>query len=378
MALSSELPDVQPPADAGALRVAVVDDSAVVRGLVARWLMEDGRFEVVGRFANGRLAVDGIVTCRPDAVILDIEMPVMDGLAALSELLKKVPGLKVLMASTLTRRNAEISLRALSLGAFDYIPKPESNSGITTSASFREELLRKLSGLLRQPRSRTVSEARPQAPHKARSHHAAAPITLRNFSSVKPRVIAIGSSTGGPQALSRVFGEIGPHLASVPVVITQHMPPTFTAILAEHMGRIAGRPAREGRDGEPLLPGTIYIAPGGKHMDLRQQDGHAVIRVYDGPEINFCRPAVDPLFESVAKLFGPSALSVVLTGMGHDGAAGALTIANAGGSVIAQDEATSVVWGMPGATAAAGACAAVLPLDRIGGRILGLLGGVRS
>lgn len=375
MALSSELPDVQRPADSGPLRVAVVDDSAVVRGLVARWVNEDSRFEVVGRFANGRLAVDGIVTCAPDVVILDIEMPVLDGLSALPELLKKVPELKVIMASTLTRRNAEISMRALSLGAFDYIPKPESNSAITTSASFREELMRKLTGLLRAGRRRPAPEARAEAAQRTPSPHAAAPVSLRPFSNVKPKLLAVGSSTGGPQALARVFGDIGPHIGKVPVVVTQHMPPTFTSILAEHIGRIAGRTAREGQDGEPLLPGMIYVAPGGRHMGLRQNDGHTVIHVYDGPEVNFCRPAVDPLFDSVARIFGPATLSVVLTGMGHDGAAGALTIANAGGSVIAQDEATSVVWGMPGAAAAAGACAAVLPVDKIGGKIIALLGG---
>jgi two-component system chemotaxis response regulator CheB len=197
----------------------------------------------------------------------------------------------------------------------------------------------------------------------------------RPYSSARPRILAIGSSTGGPQALQEVMREVGTAMNDVPVVITQHMPPTFTAILAEHMGKAALRPSKEGEDGEVLKPGNIYVAPGGKHMIIEKDGGVAKIRLTDGPPVNFCKPAVDPLFDSVAKVFGSASLAVILTGMGHDGAEGVKTIAAGGGSVITQDEATSVVWGMPGAAAQTGVCSEILPLKEIGPKISRVLKG---
>lgn len=373
--MTSLAPDKTRPAPAISdnIRVMVVDDSAVVRGLVSRWVDEDPKLEVVGRFSNGKLALDGIIAAAPDVVILDIEMPVMDGMTALPELLKLKPGVKIIISSTLTRKNAEISMEALSLGATDYIPKPETNRGVTTSQEFRNELLRKVKAMgpgkgdaLSQVRQAARQRTAQAASGAAASVSSEPAIQLRAFSTVKPRILAIGSSTGGPQALAKVIEALGTATAGIPVVITQHMPPTFTAILAEHLARSSGRPAKEGEDGEKLVPGTIYVAPGGLHMALVQKDGGPALRVYDGQMINYCKPAVDPLFESVAKIYGSAILALVLTGMGHDGAAGAKLIADAGGSVIAQDEATSVVWGMPGAAAKAGVCAAILPLDGIG------------
>lgn len=356
------------------IRVMVVDDSAVVRGLVSRWVDEDPMMETVGRFANGQLALNGIVEAAPDVVILNIEMPVMDGMTALPELLKLKPGVKIIIASTLTRKNAEISLKALSLGATDYIPKPETNRGVTTSQDFRSDLLRKAKAMV-LGKGRATSPARraiPVGQAPVQSSAAAPPvendaaIQMRSFSNVTPQILTIGSSTGGPQALAKVIEVIAPATANIPVVITQHMPPTFTASLAEHLRRASGRTAKEGEDGEIIVPGTIYVAPGGFHMSLIENGNGPALHVYDGEMVNYCKPAVDPLFESVSKIFGPAVLAIVLTGMGHDGAAGAKIIADAGGSVIAQDEATSVVWGMPGATAEIGACAAILPLDEIG------------
>lgn len=363
------------------IRVMVVDDSAVVRGLVSRWVDEDPDMETCGRFSNGRLAIDAVARCEPDVIVLDIEMPVMDGLTALPELLQRSPGVKVIIASTLSRRNAEISLKALSLGATDYVPKPESNSGITTSLEFRTELTRKLKALVpekvrRRRESPAESAAKPLDAPDAAVPPVKAAYTMRAFSAVMPRILAIGSSTGGPQALTKIMEDLAPSLANVPVVITQHMPPTFTAILAERLGRAANRPAKEGEDGETLVAGTIYVAPGGKHMAIHEKDGHPAIRIYDGPMINYCKPAVDPLFESTSRVFGSAVLALILTGMGHDGAAGGKLVADAGGSVIAQDQATSVVWGMPGAAAAVGACAAVLPLNEIGPKAGSLLRGV--
>jgi two-component system, chemotaxis family, protein-glutamate methylesterase/glutaminase len=280
------------------------------------------------------------------------------------------------MASTVTRRNAEVSLRALALGAADYVPKPETNRGVTTSLEFRRELIEKVRHL--GSRRRTPAARRPVRPVGTVGERNATPIKLRPFSMVMPRVLLIGSSTGGPQALNTIMSRIGPLVDTVPVLVTQHMPPMFTTILAEHLARSAERPAREAVDGEPIRPGAIYLAPGGRHMRVAQHNGAAVIALDDGPLVNFCRPAVDPLFASAAQVYGSSALAVILTGMGTDGALGAGDIAAAGGSVIAQDEATSVVWGMPGSAAHAGACSAVLPLDEIAPRLVRIFAGDRT
>jgi two-component system chemotaxis response regulator CheB len=363
----------------------VVDDSAVVRGLVSRWVDEDPHMETVGRSPNGQHAVDTIAGCAPDVVILDIEMPVMDGMTALPLLLENLPGVKVLISSTLTRKNAEISMRALSLGATDYIPKPETNRGVTTSLEFRNELLRKVKAFVPAKAAAAAAEPQPSADTPRHPQHQPAParpapsgeVSLRPFTQNKPRILAIGSSTGGPQALAKVIEALAPATADIPIVITQHMPPTFTAILAEHLARSAGRPAKEGEDGEKVLPGNIYVAPGGLHMTVVQSEGQPHLHVYDAEMVNFCKPAVDPLFQSLIKVYGSAILALVLTGMGHDGAEGAKQIADAGGNVIAQDEATSVVWGMPGAAAATGACAAIVPLDEIGPKATSVLRGGR-
>ncbi len=201
---------------------------------------------------------------------------------------------------------------------------------------------------------------------------------LRPLATTMPRVLLIGASTGGPQALGKMLSSLGSVIDRAPVLITQHMPPTFTTILSEHLTRLSGRPAREARDGEPILAGNIYVAPGGRHMRVARVDGTAVARIDNGPPINFCKPAVDPLFASAAKVWGGWNLAVILTGMGSDGTDGAGEIVAAGGNVLAQDEATSVVWGMPGSVAHAGHCAAVLPLERIAGKITRLFCGDRQ
>src|SRR5689334_18573260 len=282
-------------AAADPIRVMVVDDSVVVRGLVSRWIEEEPGLSVVASLRNGRDAVAQVERVDPDVVILDIEMPELDGISALPLMLAKKRDLVVIMASTLTRHNAEISLKALSLGASDYIPKPETNRGVTTSASFRRELIekiRELGGRRRRRRpARTPAPAAPAmrpAPRAAEpAPHAApaAPVKLRPFASVTPRVLVIGSSTGGPQALTSVAGSLRPLLPRIPVLITQHMPPTFTTILAEHLARASGSPAHEGIDGEPVVPGTIYVAPGGKHMQAAKRDSGMVIALDDGPLI---------------------------------------------------------------------------------------------
>ncbi|WP_428698394.1 protein-glutamate methylesterase/protein-glutamine glutaminase [Stappia sp.] len=401
MIASSTAPAPRDGARADCVRVMVVDDSVVIRGLLSRWVEADPALQLVASHRNGRLAVEDIERSNPDVVVLDIEMPEMDGLTALPLMLWKKRDLIVVMASTLTRRNAEISLRALSLGAQDYVPKPESSSEVTTSVDFRRELIEKVKALGQRRRAsggfggrqmraqtaagQTISQgpvSRAATASAGYSRLAAAPaqaaapaLKTRPYSSVRPRIVAIGSSTGGPQALQQVFTDIGTAIREVPVVVTQHMPPTFTAILAEHIAKAALRPAKEAADGEVLKPGHIYVAPGGLHMTIVKDGGQPVARLTDSAPVNFCKPAVDPLFDSVAKVYGSAVLAVVLTGMGHDGAAGIRTISAGGGSVIAQDEATSVVWGMPGAAAQTGLCCDILPITRIGPKIAGLLSG---
>jgi len=368
------------------IRVMIVDDAVVVRGLFGRWVEAEPDLEVVASLRTGREAVNQVERADPDVVVLDVDMPELDGIAALPLLLEKKRDLVVIMASTLTRRNAEISLKALSLGAADYIPKPASNREVTGSPSFRRDLIEKIRQLgLRSKRLRfgnlrarvPGTEAPAALPPKLRAS-AAQPITLRPLPATAPRVLVIGSSTGGPQALNAIVTQIGSVLDRAPVLITQHMPPTFTTILAEHLARLTNRPAREAVEGEEVNAGTIYLAPGGRHMSVVRRDGIAVIALDDGPLVNFCKPAVDPLFSSAAEVWGPKVLGLVLTGMGSDGLRGAQAIAAAGGSILAQDEPTSVVWGMPGQVAHAGLCSAVLPLDEIASRLTRLFTGDKA
>jgi two-component system chemotaxis response regulator CheB len=368
-----------PTTDPAPLRVMVVDDAVVVRGLVSRWVAEQPGLAVVASLRTGRQAVDQIERADPDVVVLDIDMPELDGISALPLLLAKKRDLVVIMASTLTRRNAEISLKALTLGAADYVPKPDTNRGITTSTAFRRELIEKIVELGTRRRRRREGRGATAFAHPGqRPVPAAAPIALRPFSAISPRALLIGASTGGPQALRLLVAQLAAVCDRVPVLITQHMPPTFTTIMAEHLGRASGRPAHEGNDGEPVRPGTIYLAPGGRHMQVERRDGVPVVALGDGPPVNFCRPAVDPLFASAARVWGAAALALILTGMGADGAQGAAAIVTAGGSVVAQDEASSVVWGMPGAVARAGLCSAVLPLERIAAKLAELCTGARA
>ncbi|MGB8037566.1 MAG: chemotaxis response regulator protein-glutamate methylesterase [Pseudolabrys sp.] len=376
---------VPPPSSTAArrIRVMLVDDAVVVRGLFARWVESEPDLDVVATLRTGREAVDQLGRVDPDVVVLDVDMPDLDGIAALPLLLEKKPDLVVIMASTLTRRNAEISLRALSLGAADYIPKPGSNREVSASTAFRRDLIEKIRQLgQRAKRLRSVAPAR--APKSAPSivpqlEEIVAPpsITLRPMPTTSPRVLLIGSSTGGPQALNLLVAEIGGVIQRAPVLITQHMPPTFTAVLAEHLARVGKCSVHEAMDGEEISAGSVYLAPGGRHMKVSRRDGTAVISLEDGPLVNFCKPAVDPMFASAAEVWGSKVLALVLTGMGADGLAGARKIIAAGGHVFAQDEATSVVWGMPGQVTNAGLCSAVLPLPEIAGKLTRLFTGER-
>jgi two-component system, chemotaxis family, protein-glutamate methylesterase/glutaminase len=371
------------------LRVMLVDDSAVIRGLITRWIEAEPDMTVVASLRTGREAVEHVGRVNPDVAVLDIEMPDLDGISALPLMLAKQRDLVVIMASTLTRRNAEISFKALSLGASDYIPKPEGTREIAAAETFRRDLVQKIRhlgarrrGIKIAPHSPPPAQTRCASPARSPSvtpHPAAlGQVVRRPFSAAPPRALAIGSSTGGPQALMALVSEIGPVIDRFPVLITQHMPPTFTTILAEHLGRASKRPAHEAIDGEVVKPGRIYVAPGGKHMRVVKHGADIVVALDDGPQINFCKPAVDPLFQSAVGVWHGGVLAVVLTGMGSDGMRGGKEIVAAGGNVIAQDEATSVVWGMPGAAAHAGICAAVLPLGQIGPKLVRVFSGDRS
>lgn len=346
------------------IRVAICDDSLVIRGALARMLEAEPDFTVAARIGDGAQAVTTIrrlkATAPIDVLILDIEMPVLDGIAALPQLLEADPGLRIIMASTLTTRGAEIALRALRLGAADYVPKP--STAMIADDSFRRELIAKIRGLVRLRRAGATPAAA-----------SAAPVALRPGPARPPRLLAIGSSTGGPQALFTLVPALGTAL-SVPVVLTQHMPATFTPILAEHLGRLGGMPCTEARDGEALRPGHIHLAPGDRHL-LIQRDGATLrAKLSTEPPVNFCRPAVDPMLLSAASACEGRVLVVMLTGMGHDGRDGTGAVIAAGGAAIAQDEASSVVWGMPGAIAQAKLCHAVLPLARIAPKILEMIG----
>jgi two-component system, chemotaxis family, protein-glutamate methylesterase/glutaminase len=365
----------------------VVDDSVVIRGLISRWIASEPDMVVAATLRTGLDAVNQIERINPDVAVLDIEMPELDGISALPQLLAKKRNLIVIMASTLTRRNAEISFKALSLGASDYIPKPESTREQSAADTFHHDLIQKIRTLGAKVRRTAPAHASPPlAPTLERapaSKPQPAPVAQnqllrRPFSSQAPRVLVIGSSTGGPQALMTLVADIGPVIDRFPVLITQHMPPTFTTILAEHLARTSRRPAHEAIDGEIVKAGTIYLAPGGRHMRVVRHGADAAIALDDGPPVNFCKPAVDPLFTSATEIWQGGVMAVVLTGMGSDGARGGKEIVAAGGSVIAQDEATSVVWGMPGAAANAGICAAVLPLNQIAPKLVRFFAGDRS
>jgi two-component system chemotaxis response regulator CheB len=371
-----------------ALRVMVVDDSVVIRGLISRWIGSEPDMVVAASLRTGLDAVNQIARINPDIAVMDIEMPELDGISALPLLLAKKRDLIVIMASTLTRRNAEISFKALSLGASDYIPKPESTREPAAAETFRHDLIQKIRHLgakVRRalpassspPLAPTLDRLREPLPRAPLAPVAQLPLVRRAFSTQAPRVLLIGSSTGGPQALMTLVAELGPLIDRFPVLITQHMPPTFTTILAEHLARSSHRPAHEGVDGEIVKAGQIYLAPGGRHMRVARRGADTVIVLDDGPPVNFCKPAVDPLFSSAIDVWQGGVLAVVLTGMGSDGMRGGKEIVAAGGSVIAQDEASSVVWGMPGAAANAGICAAILPLGQIAPKLVRLFSGER-
>ena len=353
------------------LRVMVVDDSLVLRGVIGRMINEDPSAEVVASVANGQLAIDRAQKKDIDVVVLDIEMPVMDGITALPKLLATNPRLVIIMASTLATRNADISLKAMAAGAKDYVPKPTSVTPGAGAEEFKRDLLEKIRTLGGIGRRMARIAGGGAAAKDAVAKKAA--IVLRPAALARPAILAIGSSTGGPNALIAMLKGI-PKPLKVPCVITQHMPPTFTTLLAENITRETGHKCAEGVHGEPVVAGRIYMAPGDYHMTVAREGLQTVIQINQDAKENFCRPAVDPMFRSLVAVYQRNILGVILTGMGQDGLLGAGELIKAGANLVAQDEATSTVWGMPGAVAKAGLCCAVVPITDMGREVSKRLG----
>ncbi len=367
------------------ISVLVVDDSVVVRRLIVDALTGARDIEVVGTASNGLLAQAKIDQLKPDVITMDIEMPQMNGIEAVRELRKRHPRIPVIMFSTLSASGASATLEALAAGATDYVTKPSNVGSIAESvAAVRDQMVPKIYALAGRP-SRPAAGAVPTRPGPSRpvlppagSRPLQAPGPGRPGAPVTPPaakaarrgpqgrvdIVAIGSSTGGPDALTKVLTGLPAELP-VPVVVTQHMPPVFTRMFAERLDRSTPLTVVEAGDGMELTAGTVYIAPGDRHLVLHRRGTVMVTQLSGAPPENSCRPAVDVMFRSVAQLFGASAYAAVLTGMGYDGRGGAKVLRDAGAEILAQDEQSSVVWGMPGAVVGAGLADQVLPLDQI-------------
>lgn len=339
-------------------RVLVVDDSAVMRRLVREGLSGDPAMEVVGTASNGALALEMIPRLSPELVTLDIEMPEMDGLETLGQIRRRWPRLPVIMFSTLTERGAEATLDALALGANDYVTKPSSGTAAKAPEVIRRELVPRIKALC------AVRDSRPVETWVARRP----PLSVATAGR-RAEVVVIGSSTGGPNALTSVLTCIPANL-SVPLLIVQHMPPVFTHFLAERLASKCAFPVREAVEGAALQPGEAWIARGDYHLSLAREGTQVRLRMNQQPPENSCRPSVDVLFRSVAEVYGRNVLALVLTGMGQDGLQGARRLREAGAEIVVQNEATSVVWGMPGYIAREGLADAVLPLPQIAPEIL--------
>ena len=363
------------------IRVLVVDDAVVMRKMISEALGGDVQLEVVGTAANGKIALQKIPQVNPDILTLDIEMPEMDGLQTVRELRKTYPKLPVIMFSTLTMKGAESTFEALDAGATDYVTKPSNVGNIAEGLErLKNELIPKIKAHCRHipppPPVAGAPEASPSAsasvvPNTAGTHFVAK-ISPAPSRTIPPAVLCIGCSTGGPNALAAVFKAITRPLP-VPVVIVQHMPPLFTQMLAERLGKDSPLKFHEGQEGQLVEAGHVYIAPGGRHMEVRREGGVVRVHLHDGPPENSCRPAVDVLFRSVSTVYGGATLALIMTGMGQDGLHGCTVLRERGATILDQDEATSVVWGMPGYVAEAGLAHQILPLQDIAGALLRLL-----
>jgi two-component system chemotaxis response regulator CheB len=344
------------------IRVFLVDDAAVVRRVVSSALNRDAALEVVGTAADGQIALSRLPDLQPDVVILDLEMPVMDGLETLVALRKTHPRLPVIMFSRFTQRGVEATVHALTLGADDYVPKP--GDGLDVGRCVEEMLIPKIKLLGRRAAEPGKAETQTVAVSAA-----GRPAVRAVSKPQRVELVAIGASTGGPNALAELMPAF-PADWTTPIAIVQHMPPDFTARLAERLSAKSRLRVREGAAGEPVSAAQAWIAPGGHHLVLRRAGEAVRLALNQEPRVNSCRPSVDVLFRSAAEVYGPGVLAVVLTGMGQDGLRGCECVRAAGGQVIVQDEASSIVWSMPGAVAQAGLAEQVLPLQHLGVEVL--------
>jgi two-component system, chemotaxis family, protein-glutamate methylesterase/glutaminase len=347
-------------------RVLIVDDAVVVRKTLSDAVSRDSFLEVVGTASNGRIALAKFAALKPDIILLDIEMPEMDGLETVRELRKIDARVPILMFSTLTERGASATLEALALGATDYLTKPSNTDMAATSETVTHELLPRIRALCHLPMSLTAdagTQGVPLAPPLAVRPKRKPPL----IASVQ--IVTIGVSTGGPDALARLLPSLPANLP-VPVVIAQHMPPIFTSLLAARLSARCSLPVRECKSGENLTAGCVFIAPGDFHVVTCGENGAVRLKTHQGPKENFCRPSVDVLFRTVADVYGARTLAVILTGMGQDGLKGCELLSSLGARILVQDEASSVVWGMPGFVARSGLADKILPLDQIGAEIV--------
>lgn len=348
------------------VQVLLVDDSAIVRGMLRNIIEQDKDLAVISTAGNGKIGVEQYKKLHPHVVVMDIEMPEMDGLTALREILAFDPEARVIMCSSLTQSGAAATIKALGIGAADCMAKPTSTS-IDRSQSFEEGLLHKIKALGQAKAMANPAQTHATAPVK----RPATSYTLRDYPAslavFQPQVLAIGSSTGGPKALTTVLSALNTALPLPPILITQHMPAGFTKMLAESLEKASGLPAHEAEQDMLVKPKTIYVAPGGKHMVVEKRTSGIFIALNDGPPVNFCKPAVDVMMDSILRTYQTGILSVILTGMGSDGAEACRRVVEASPKniLLGQDEATSVVWGMPAAVAKAGICHGILPLEGI-------------
>jgi two-component system chemotaxis response regulator CheB len=341
------------------MRVLIVDDAVVVRKTLSDAIGRDAALEVAGTASNGRFALAKFPALKPDIVLLDIEMPEMDGLETVRQLRKIDSRVPIIMFSTLTERGASATLEALTLGATDYVTKPSNRDMAETLEAVSRELIPRIRALCHLPEAHAVDGPKPPTPPAAQwKQRLLAPV----------QVVAIGVSTGGPDALARLLPSLPADLP-VPMLIAQHMPPIFTSLLAARRSAKSALPVRECKSGEPLQPGCAVLAPGDFHMVVSQEDVPR-LRVHQGARENYCRPSVDVLFRSVAQVYGGRALAVILTGMGQDGLKGCEALRGLGARIYVQDEASSVVWGMPGFVVRSGLADKILPLDQIGAEIV--------
>ena len=357
------------------IRVLVVDDSVVIRRLLTAVLDSAHDIEVVGYSTNGRLALDKVQQLEPDVVSLDVMMPEMDGIECVRELRKTWLHLPVIMFSSLTEKGAKVTMEALEAGANDFVMKPWKTDNFSDSVGqVSGQLLDKIRALHNANLHRsngpqgTRSSGRPTQVAPRRLPPGIPTGTILRGTPSKIEALIIGSSTGGPNALNELFSALRGDL-NIPILIAQHMPPMFTKLLAERLEKECQYRVTEAVQGEPIEAGHVYIAPGDWHMRIKRKGVAVVIDLQQDQPVNSCRPAVDPMFESAVQVYGGGLLAVILTGMGHDGAAGCVEVAKAGGQVVIQDEETSVVWGMPGAVAEAGVADRILPLNQIAGEV---------